>query len=143
MKPWQDTPASQEDDADAEDGDDLVRMGHVDDEETVAESLSEASKSANQSQGSTNYQIEKYGFGERLAHYTPGNVFKADFEKSSTSISSLSSSELQPATKADTSGNPFSLFPIASHTLFMLLLTTIDSNGMSSWSVASNKIFRS
>ena len=69
----------QKEDSDAStEASDLGEMGVVDGDDDVTKVATNAS----QSRESTNYfLVETFGFGERLAHYTPGNVFLKAFEK--------------------------------------------------------------
>ena len=82
---WQQTQTtiSSEADENGSQASDLGQTGlaEAEDEETEDDGLTTASTSASQSQSVTNYQVENYKFTERLAHFTPGNVFRAGFEK--------------------------------------------------------------
>ena len=76
VTPWQQT-AGEEDDYDSTS--DLEAMGVSDSQGD--DGVASVSTSASQKQGTTNYLIEKYPFKDRLAHYTPGNVFDSNYER--------------------------------------------------------------
>ena len=76
---WQQSAEEDEDDDGSElDAEQLLTP----EEDTETEdALTEASTSAYQNQGVSNYVAETFSFKDRLAFYAPGNVLKSQYEK--------------------------------------------------------------